>query len=334
MPKVINGVLIKGDGIGTEIIHATTEILSALNTVSFNWEEKYAGLEYFEKYNEMVPQETLKAIQEKGIALKGPFTTYSGGSQRSANWVIRRELDLYVCMRPIVSHSKNIDVLLIRENTEDLYGAIEWEVNDSAFAIKVATARGCERIASYAFEKAQKTNRKKITIAHKANNLKKTEGMFLEIARDIGANYSRLQTEDQLIDSLTAELVMHPQSYDVILTTNTFGDILSSLGAGMLGSQALVPSASINNDIVLVEAAHGSAPELKGKNIANPTGVILASALLLEEIGSYTEANMIRTAVENVLRNNVTTFDSGGQASTIEFAQEIKKEIREMNQYV
>lgn len=178
MHRSIDGVLIKGDGIGTELINATTEILSALTTVSFNWEEHHAGLEYYEKHNEIVPEETLRAIKSKGIALKGPFTTYAGKGQRSANWVIRRELDLYVCMRPIVSHHREIDILLIRENTEDLYGAIEWEAGDAAYAVKVATAAGCKRIASYAFKKAYEKKRNKVTIAHKANNLKKRKACF------------------------------------------------------------------------------------------------------------------------------------------------------------
>ncbi len=334
MHRSIDAVLIKGDGIGTEIIDATTDILAALPTVSFNWEEHYAGLEYYERFNEIVPNDTLQAIQNKGLALKGPFTTYSGKGQRSANWHIRRELDLYVCMRPIVSHSKGIDILLIRENTEDLYGAIEWETGDSAFAVKVATTGGCERIATYAFQKAVEKSRNKITVAHKANNLKKTEGMFLEVAQRIGEQYAMIQTNDQLIDSLAADVVMYPEQYDVILTTNTFGDILSSLGAGLLGSHALVPSASINRNIVLVEGAHGSAPELKGENVANPTGLILASALLLDEIKLYEEARMIRQAIENVSQNGISTPDSGGKASTTEFAQEIKKELRELGHVI
>ncbi|MBA9087206.1 isocitrate dehydrogenase (NAD+) [Fontibacillus solani] len=333
MPEIIEGVVIKGDGIGPEIMNVTTEILSIFPDIAFSWEEKYAGLEYFEKYNELVPLETLEAIRAKRVALKGPFTTYSGKGPRSANWVIRRELDLYVCMRPIVSHSKGINILLIRENTEDLYGAIEWEIHDVAHALKIASVKGCRRIAAYAFKKAQNSQRKKVTIAHKANNLKITEGMFLDIAQSVGAAFKNIHIEDQLIDSLTTDLIIQPGNYDVILTTNTFGDILSSLGAGLLGGQALVPSASINDDIVLVEGAHGSAPDLKGENIANPTGLILASAILLEELGANSEAQMLRSAVEHVYANNIMTADCGGQASTTEFAEEIKKELRTLIQY-
>jgi isocitrate dehydrogenase (NAD+) len=326
--KRIQAVLIEGDGIGPEIIRAAVAVLSSTG-ISMEWDVRPAGLKSLEKYGELVPAETLQAIRHHGAALKGPFSTPSGGSQRSANWYIRRDLDLYACVRPIQAQDRDVDILLVRENTEDLYGAVEWMATpEVAHAVKVASRAGCERIARFAMDLAAKEKRRKVTAIHKANNLKLTEGMFLHIARDVAANYPMIEFDDMLIDTASATLVSKPDLFDVMLTSNTFGDILSSVGAAIVGGPGPVPSANFGTNIVVTEAAHGSAPTLTGTQRANPLAMIAAGAILLDAVGFPQEADAIRRAIRTVRENGIVTPDLGGTATTDAVAAEVARCVK------
>lgn len=328
----IDSVLIKGDGIGPEIIDSTLEVLSAFTHLNFNWDERVAGLKSLNKNGLLVPEETLNAIKDKTICLKGPFTTPIGGGHRSANWTIRRELDLYACVRPIKDIQKNIDFIIIRENTEDLYSAIEWmATKDVGQALKIASKNGCTRIARFAYEYCGNRGRDKVTIVHKANNLKVTEGMFLNIAKEQSNIYKHIKTNDMLVDTASANIILKPQDFDILLTSCTFGDILSSIGAALLGSMGVAPSASYSDDISLYEAAHGSAPDIEGKQKANPISMILASGMMLKDLGLISESKFIEEAVNEVLEEGILPNDLGGDFSTLEMTYEIKKRVSNKN---
>lgn len=327
--KRIQAVLIEGDGIGPEITRAAVQVIAATG-LTIEWDIRPAGLKSLASHGHVVPPETLEAIRHYGAALKGPFSTPSGGSQRSANWYIRRELDLYASVRPIYALKQPIDILLVRENVEDLYGAIEWMATpDVAQAVKVASRQGCERIARFAMEMSVKEHRRKVTIVHKANNLKLTEGMFLQVANEVGKDFPSLEIDDMLVDAAGSALVSTPEAFDVILTSNTFGDILSNVGAALAGSLGLVPSANFGTHIVVTEASHGSAPALAGTQRANPFAMIAAGAMLLEALGYPAEAANIQHGIRNVYLQGILTPDLGGTACTDEIATEVAKAVKE-----
>ncbi|WP_268624244.1 isocitrate/isopropylmalate dehydrogenase family protein [Paenibacillus alvei] len=326
--KPLNIVLIEGDGIGPEITSSAVKVLLATG-IPIDFEKRLAGLKSLETNGQLVPDDTIQAIGQFGYALKGPFTTPSGGTQRSPNWVIRQKLKLFSCVRPLKDLSKGIDIVIIRENTEDLYGAIEWASSpDVMQAVKIATKDGCERISKFAMNFCRKERRKKITIVHKANNLKLTEGLFLQQAKSIAVVYPEILVDDMLVDTAAYRLVTNPETFDVILTSNTFGDILSSAGAALVGGLGIAPSVSYGKDAVVAEATHGSAPDIAGKGIANPIGIISASAMLLKATGLVPQAELIDQAINWACKNNVTTPDMGGTASTSEVADEITKYIK------
>jgi isocitrate dehydrogenase (NAD+) len=303
--------LIPGDGIGPDITEAAVKVVDATG-VNIRWEEMKAGLNAIDKYKDPLPEITLESIRSNKVALKGPLTTPLGSGFRSINVALRKEFDLFVNLRPaksfegIKTRYNNIDLIVFRENTEEFYAGIEHYIDpqrSAAETIGVVTRNGSERICRYAFEYARKHNRKKITVVHKANILKFTGGLFLEVARKVADEYPEIQCDDRIIDNMCMQLVMNPNQFDVILTTNLFGDILSDLVSGLVGGLGLAPGANIGFNTAIFEAVHGSAPDIAGKDIANPSAVILAGAQMLDYLGEIDRANQITDAVSDVIRD-------------------------------
>jgi len=301
--------LIKGDGIGPSIMNAAVSVIEA-SGVKIEWEEQHAGLAAQEQFNNPLPDQTLESIQRTRLVFKGPLTTQLGEGFRSINVAMRQEFDLYSNIRPakswngIDSRYDNIDIVVIRENTEGLYAGLEHYIGikkNIAESIAVITREGTERIIKFAFEYAIKNQRKKITVAHKANILKFSQGLFLKVAREIAPRYPEIECEERIIDATCMHLVMNPHQFDVIVTTNMFGDILSDLTSGLVGGLGLVPGANIGYDAALFEAVHGSAPDLAGRNIANPVAVLLGGVMMLRHVGEDQAANRITHAVEQII---------------------------------
>lgn len=301
--------LIKGDGIGPSIMDAAVKIIEA-SGVSIDWDEREAGLAAFEAHQTPLPDDTLDSIKKNRVVFKGPLTTQLGKGFRSINVALRQEFDLYANVRPAKSwkgtHSRyeNIDLVVIRENTEGLYAGLEHYIGpkkNTAESIAVVTREGAERIIKFAFEYARANKRKKITVAHKANILKFSQGLFLDCAQQIAPQYPDIECNDRIIDATCMHLVMDPHQFDVIVTTNMFGDILSDLIAGLVGGLGLAPGANIGYDTSLFEAVHGSAPDIAGKNVANPTAVILGGVMMLHHLKEHEAAERILHAVEEVI---------------------------------
>jgi isocitrate dehydrogenase (NAD+) len=323
----MQAVLIEGDGVGPEVVRAAVAAVEATG-VDVEWEEAPAGWSAYERYGHPAPASTLDAVRRAGAALKGPFYTPSGGAVRSANFYFRHDLDLYACVRPIESLDGAVDVLLVRENVEDLYGAVEWTAAPGvAHAVKIATRRGSRRIAEFAFELAARRGRERVTVVHKANNLKLTEGLFLETARAAAAAYPQIELDDLLADAAAAELVSSPQTFDVILTSNSFGDLLANVGAAVVGSLGVVPSLNQSSDCVVVEPGHGSADELAGTGRANPLATIAAAGMMLERFSYTREAEALHAGVRAVRAEGLVTPDLGGDATTAEVATEVCRRI-------
>jgi isocitrate dehydrogenase (NAD+) len=316
-------VRIDGDGVGPEIIDSAARVVEAA-VPGVGWVEAHAGERALASHGHVAPDETLEALKTVGIALKGPFHTPSGGSRRSPNHRLRLELDLYANLRPLPIPAAPKPVLLVRENVEDLYAAIEWSPAPGVTeASKIATEQGCARISRFAFDLAQREQREKITVVHKANNLKLTEGMFLRVALEVAQEYPNIACDDLLVDSAASELILHPGAFDVILTSNTFGDILSNVGAAVAGSLGLVPSLNLGATVAIAEASHGDAGQLAGTDRVNPIAMIRAAALLLAHIGRHEAAVRIEDAVTEVLAADVRTLDLGGSATTHEVTDEV-----------
>jgi isocitrate dehydrogenase (NAD+) len=316
-------VRIDGDGVGPEIIDSAARVVEAA-VPGVEWVEALAGERALVSYGHVAPDETLEALKTVGVALKGPFNTPSGGSRRSPNHRLRRELDLYANLRPLPIPTAPKPVLLVRENVEDLYAAIEWSPAPGvAEATKIATERGCARISRFAFELAQREQRAKVTVVHKANNLKLTEGMFLDVAREVAQDHPAIACDDLLVDTAASELILHPESFDVILTSNTFGDILSNVGAAVAGSLGLVASLNVGADVAIAEASHGDAGQLAGADRVNPIAMIRSAALLLAHVGLHDAAVRIDEAVTDVLAADIRTLDLGGSATTHEVTDEV-----------
>ncbi|WP_375057689.1 isocitrate dehydrogenase [Zobellella sp. DQSA1] len=324
--------VIPGDGIGPSIIDAALQILDHAGC-NFHYDYADAGLMALEKHGELLPQATLDLITKNKITLKGPLTTPVGGGFTSINVSLRKLFNLYANVRPVVSFEgtksrfENIDIITIRENTEGMYsgaGQKRSEDNASAEAMSIITREGAERIVVFAYELARNEGRKKVTIVHKANILKSTSGLFLDVARDVAKRYEDIETNEMIVDAACMNLVMYPERFDVIVTTNLFGDILSDLCAGLVGGLGMAPGANIGKDVAIFEAVHGSAPDIAGQNIANPCSVILASIQMLEHLGMQDKARQIREAVRKTIAEGKTvTRDLGGNASTTEFTQAI-----------
>ena len=324
--------VIPGDGIGPSIIESAIQILTHAGC-DFDYEYADAGLVALEKHGELLPQATLDLIEKNKVSLKGPLTTPVGGGFTSINVSLRKKFNLYANVRPVLSFKgtksryDNIDIITVRENTEGMYSGAGQKRSDdhqSAEAMSIITREGAERIVTFAFELARQEGRKKVTIIHKANILKSTSGLFLEVARQVAARYPDIQNEEMIVDAACMNLVMYPERFDVMVTTNLFGDILSDLCAGLVGGLGMAPGANIGEGAAIFEAVHGSAPDIAGKNIANPTSVILASIQMLEYLGMQDKAERIREAVRTTIESgDRVTRDLGGTASTSEFTQAI-----------
>ena len=327
--------LIQGDGIGPEIVAATLTVVEATG-VKVAWEEASAGEEALEKYGTPLPEETLVSLQKNKVGLKGPLTTPIGSGYRSINVALRKALDLYANLRPAKSYPgvnspyREIDLVVVRENTEDLYAGVEHMVGpDAAESIKIITRRASERIVRYAFEYARQHNRRKVTAVHKANILKLSDGLFLETARSVAAQYPEIEFEERIVDNMAMQLVQKPHLYDVMVMPNLYGDILSDLCAGLVGGLGVAPSANVGDTVALFEPVHGSAPKYRGEDKVNPTAMILTAALMLRYLGEEEAASRIERAVAEVLREGKTvTYDLGGSAGTAAMGRAIADKVR------
>lgn len=331
--------LIPGDGIGPEITAATLKVLDAAG-VDFDWDEQVAGVVALRDLGTPLPDSLLESIKQTHLALKGPLTTPVGTGFSSVNVELRREFDLFANVRPAKSllpngRYDNVDIVLVRENTEGLYVGYETTIpvdGDSravAQAAAILTRHGCERIARYAFDYAVAHGRRKVTICHKANILKATSGLFLDTARAIAADYvGMFEVDDVIIDACAMKLVLDPSQFDVIVTTNMFGDILSDEIAGLIGGLGLAPGANIGNDVAIFEAVHGSAPDIAGRGVANPAALMLAACMMLDHTGDCDSARAIRSALRQAIHEDgLRTPDLKGSATTFEFADAVARHL-------
>jgi isocitrate dehydrogenase (NAD+) len=321
--------LIPGDGIGPEITDAVIRILEA-SGVSIVWEQYLAGARAFERWQTVLPAELLDSIRRNRIALKGPVTTPIGEGFPSVNVGLRKTLNLYANLRPVWNlpgvraHASGVDLVIVRENTEDLYAGLEHEVVPGVVeSLKIITEKASTRIATFAFEYAQRHRRKKVTAVHKANIMKLSDGLFLESVRAVAHRYPDIAYEEQIVDAACMRLVMNPSQFDVLVMPNLYGDIVSDLCAGLVGGLGVVGAANLGAGIGVFEAVHGSAPDIAGKGIANPTALLLSAVLLLRYIGEVVAADRIMAALVSVLAGAVRTRDLGGTATTNEFADAI-----------
>ncbi|HEY6208984.1 MAG TPA: isocitrate/isopropylmalate dehydrogenase family protein [Gemmatimonadales bacterium] len=332
--------LIRGDGIGPEITQATLQVLEALGT-QFDWDEQYGGMTAIEKVGTPLPDATLESVRRTGLALKGPLTTPLGVGYRSVNVALRQEFELYANVRPVKSiipggKFPEVDLVVIRENVEGLYVGIDrtFKVGNDPKALaqtmSVMTRDGCRRIVRYAFEYATKHGRRKVTVVHKANILKATSGLFLETARQVAEGYEgRIAVDEKIVDNAAMQLVINPAQFDVIVTTNLFGDILSDEASGLVGGLGLAPGANVGETAAIFEPVHGSAPDIAGRGIANPAAQLLAAAMMLDHVGELDAAARLRCALElAIVEDNVRTRDLGGSASTAEFARAVARRIQ------
>ncbi len=324
--------VINGDGIGPEIMEATIRVLDAVGA-GLEYEHVDAGLNALEKHGDLLPQKTLDVIAKNKVCLKGPLTTPIGKGFSSINVALRRHFHLYANLRPAItfpgtkSKFDNIDIITVRENTEGAYRQEGQFINEDRTVAKaeiVITREACEKIIRYAFEIAVKANRKKVTAVHKANIMKTVSGLFLEVAEEVAKDYPQIEFNSLIVDNTCMQLVMNPQQFDIIVTTNLFGDIISDLCAGLIGGLGMAPGANIGEDSAIFEAVHGSAPDIAGKKIANPTALLLAAALMLEHMNMHNKALKIRSAIRGVLADkDRLTGDLGGSAKTQEFTDAI-----------
>jgi isocitrate dehydrogenase (NAD+) len=329
--------LIPGDGIGPEITAQTVKVLKATG-LRFNWDEELAGVAAVEATGTPLPDATIESIRKNALALKGPLTTPVGTGFRSVNVGLRKEFELFANIRPartIVPGGRfeNVDIVMVRENLEGLYVGVEHfiAIGDDPRAVgesmAIVTRRGCERIIRYAFEYAVKHGRRKVTIVHKANILKMVSGLFLEVGRAIATEYEgRVESNDMIVDNTAMQLVLRPEQFDVMVTTNMFGDILSDEVSGLVGGLGLAPGANIGTKAAIFEAVHGSAPDIAGKGVANPSAQMLAAAMMLDHIGELNRAQKLRDAIfTTIVRDGIRTRDLGGTASTEEFGSAVAK---------
>ena len=324
--------VIRGDGIGPEIMDATLFVLDQLNA-GLEYEDADAGLVALEKHGDLMPAVTLESIARNKVALKSPLTTPVGGGFTSINVSLRRHFDLYANVRPAhtfpntKSRFDNVDLITVRENTEGAYLAEGQEVSadgETAFSGTRITRKGSERIVRYAFELARSVGRKKVTAVHKANIIKSTSGLFLTVAREVAAQYPDIEFQEMIVDNCCMQLVMRPEQFDVIVTTNLFGDIISDLCAGLVGGLGLAPGANIGKDAAIFEAVHGTAPDIAGQGKANPCALLLAAAQMLDHIGQPENAERLRKAIVATMEaKDSLTGDLGGTGTTMSFAKAI-----------
>ncbi|NOX21165.1 MAG: isocitrate/isopropylmalate dehydrogenase family protein [Nitrospirae bacterium] len=361
--SVYNVTLIPGDGIGPEISEATVRVLEATG-VRFNWDVQEAGQDVYEKEGTPLPDRVLESIKKNRVAIKGPVTTPVGKGFRSVNVTLRQALDLYACLRPCRSFKgaktryENVDIVVVRENTEDLYAGVEFQrgseealglINyiadktgrqireDSGISIKPISEYATERIVRFAFEYARKNGRKKVTAVHKANIMKFSDGLFLEVATRVAEDYQDIEFEDRIIDNMCMQLVQKPELYDVLVMPNLYGDIVSDLGAGLIGGLGLAPGANIGDEIAVFEPTHGSAPKYKGLNKVNPLAMILSGVLMLRHLGEMEAANRLEKAVSELIEEGkyVTydmkpTPDDPTAVGTSEVADALVRKLKEV----
>ncbi|HSL70824.1 MAG TPA: isocitrate/isopropylmalate family dehydrogenase [Longimicrobiales bacterium] len=337
MTKVVT--LIPGDGIGPDITDATVKVIEAAG-VKLEWDRQFAGVAAVDRYHTPIPEETLASIRRTRVALKGPLTTPVGTGFRSVNVALRKEFDLYANVRPAVTlipggRYEDIDLVLIRENTEGLYVGVEHfigvgdDARAAAESVMIITRFGAERVVRYAFDYAVKHGRKKVTLAHKANILKFTQGLFLEAGQKVAAEYQgKVAFDEKIIDNAAMQLVLNPYQFDVLVMENMFGDILSDLMAGLVGGLGLAPGANIGRDAAIFEPVHGSAPDIAGKGVANPGAMLLAACMMLDHIGEAAAAERVRSALRDMMaKKTALTPDLGGNASTAQFADALVKRL-------
>ncbi len=325
--------LIPGDGIGPEVTNAMVKVVEA-SGAKINWEKVQAGEAVIEKYNTAIPDYVIDSIKKNKVAIKGPITTPVGKGFKSVNVTLRQKLDLYVNLRPIKSFKgiksryEDVDLVIVRENTEDLYAGIEHKIGDyAAESIKIITKPACERICKFAFDYAKDNSRKKVTGVHKANIMKLSDGLFLNTFREVAKDYN-IESDDLIVDAAAMNLVLNPENYDVMVMPNLYGDILSDLCSGLVGGLGIIPGANIGKDVAVFEAVHGSAPQIAGQNIANPTAIIQSAVMMLKYLGEVDAAKKIEKALEEVfLKGEKLTVDLGGNSTTEEFTDEIIKYI-------
>lgn len=329
--------VIRGDGIGPEIMDATLQVLDAMG-LGLQYEDADAGMVALEKHGELLPQATMESIRRNKVALKSPLTTPVGEGFSSINVELRKRFDLYANVRPAISFPNTksrfpsgIDLVTVRENTEGAYSAEGQEVSadgDTATSITRTTRKGSERIVRYAFDLARRTGRKKVTVVHKANILKSTSGLFLKVAREVAAKYPEIECNEMIVDNTCMQLVMRPEQFDIIVTTNLFGDIISDLCAGLVGGLGLAPGANIGTDVAVFEAVHGSAPDIAGKGVANPCALLLGAAQMLDHLGMAEKATKLRAAIVATLEaKDSLTPDLGGEGNTMSFAKAIASRV-------
>lgn len=322
--------LIPGDGIGPEVTNAAVKVVEATG-VDIQWDTKYMGQIALDKYGNPLPEETISSIEDNKIALKGPVMTQIGGGFRSVNVSVRQQLNLYANIRPIKSFEgvksryENVDIVVFRENTEDVYMGIEHMIGtDAAESIKLITRTASERIASFAFNYAVKEKRKKVTSVHKANIMQLTDGLFMSSVRNIASKYPDIEYNEMEAGNLCMKLVMHPEEFDVIVLPNLYGDLVSELCAGLVGGLGVVAGANIGAEAAVYEATHGTAPDLVGKGIANPTACILCAAMMLKRLGERGASERIYNSVVKVLKEGrYVTRDLGGTSPTDEMVKAI-----------
>lgn len=350
MKKTYNITLIPGDGIGPDIAQVTKEIIDATG-ININYETVDVGEIALEKYGTPLPENVIESIKKTKIALKGPITTPIGSGYRSVNVALRQILNLYACVRPcklypgVKTRYDKVDLVIVRENTEDLYAGVEFDINspesrkimelskgkikfDSAISIKPISREATRKIVKFAFDYAQKNNRKKVTAVAKANIMKYTDGLFYSVSREVSREYPSIEYEERLVDNMCMQLVQKPELYDVLVLPNLYGDILSDLCAGLVGGLGVAPGANYGDDMAVFEAVHGSAPKYKGMNKVNPAALILSAKLMLEYIGESEAASRIEKALSAVIKEGkFVTYDLGGKSSTTEMAEEIIRKL-------
>ena len=326
----MKAVLIPGDGIGREIAESVRAVSAALNT-GIEWQECEAGAEYAEASGELIAPGTLDAIEACGWALKGPTATPIGKGFRSINVQLRQRFATYANLRPVhtlpgvPTRFENVDLVIVRENTEDLYKGIEYMLTDDiANGVKLITRPACEKICRFAFDYARKNGRKKVTAVHKANIMKLTDGLFLRTFREVAEDYPDIEANDCIIDALCMKLVQRPEQFDVLVAPNLYGDIVSDLCAGLVGGLGFASSANIGDKTRIYEAVHGSAPDIAGQDKANPSAILMAFAMMLNDLGMTDKADKLNAAIQaQVAEGKVITADIGGTAGTKEFTQAV-----------
>lgn len=355
MKKPYKVTLIPGDGIGPSLCDTVKDVIAGIG-IPIEWEEVDAGEDALKKHGTPLPDSVLESVRKNKVALKGPITTPIGTGFRSINVALRKELDLFACLRPcktfsgVKSRYENVDLVLVRENTEDLYAGVEYEnksdeakqiiswskgkINPGAnISIKPISRAGTQRVAKFAFDYAVKHNRKKVTAVTKANIMKFTDGLFYEVCREVAKDYPQITYDERLVDAICMQLVIKPENFDVLLLPNLYGDILSDLSAGLVGGLGVAPGANHGDDTVLFEAVHGSAPKYKGMNKVNPTALLLSAKLMLEHLGETKAAEQLERAIQLVIaeKKNVT-YDLGGTSGTKEMGKAIIEKFKELSE--